>query len=90
MVLIISDGCSFCDKFKDVKGLVIAKLVRVGEEIKMEVGGINMEVPGALEGVPALIDGRYHYIGQGPIEERLKHEIYRSSVSTLGFNGKSR
>ncbi len=72
MVLIVKDGCPFCDKFKDLKGLVIAKVIWVGEEPKMQVDESVMEIPVALPGLPALLDGSRLYVGQKPIEERLQ------------------
>ncbi len=77
MVLIIRDGCSFCENFKDMKGLEIAKIVNIGGDFKMEIDGITMPIPVDLQGLPTLLDGNFQYVGQKPIEERLTREMAR-------------
>lgn len=72
MVLIVEDGCSFCEPFKNIKGLTIAKLLSKLKPPMLELGGVKMQLPFRLTGLPTLVDGEKIYVGRGPVQDRLE------------------
>ena len=72
MVLIVDEKCQFCEKFKDTPDLVVAKIRRIGAKgLKLEIGGVLIEPPVEIIGLPTLIAGDKIFIGRGPIEDYL-------------------
>lgn len=72
MVLFVREGCKFCDQFKDVAGLVIARVKMTPRGLKADIGGQLIDPPVRLPGFPALLDGNQVYVGKSVIEQRLK------------------
>ncbi len=74
MVLIVKDGCAFCEPFKGMKGLVIAKLLSDLTPPMLELDNVKLSLPFQLVGLPTLIDGEKIYIGMNPVKARLEQE----------------
>jgi hypothetical protein len=72
MVLIVEDGCTFCEPFKNIKDLTIAKLLSNVKPPMLELGGVKMPLPFRLVGLPTLVDGEKIYVGRGPVQDRLE------------------
>lgn len=72
MVLIVEEGCNFCEPFKNIKGLAIARLLSKERPPKMELGGIKLPLPFQLVGLPTLLDGEKIYVGRNPVKARLE------------------
>ena len=71
MILFVKEGCGFCEKFKDITGLVTATVKIDGNGTKITVDGVELPAPVALPGFPALIDGKDVYVGLTAVEDRL-------------------
>jgi hypothetical protein len=73
MILIVRDGCDFCEPFKDMPGLTIARVVGgdwMGTYV--EIGGDRIPCPVHIQGLPTLVDNGDIYIGREPVKARLE------------------
>ncbi len=72
MVLIVEEGCQFCESFKSVKGLAIAKLLSNLQPPMLELDGSRMPLPFGIVGLPTLLDGEKVYVGRALVTQRLE------------------
>ncbi len=74
MVLIVEDGCTFCEEFKDVPGLVLAKFLRNRDQQTLLLDGVEIPAPIAIPGLPTLLDGKSVYVGKEAVLMRLERK----------------
>ena len=72
MVLFVRDGCKWCDKFQNVPGMVIARMVMTPRGLKARLDNVLIDPPVRLQGFPSLLDGEKVYVGKAAVEERLR------------------
>jgi hypothetical protein len=73
MVLFVRDGCRWCEQFKNVPGMVIAKMVATPRGLKARLEDTLIDPPVKLSGFPALLDGEKIYVGKAAVEQRLRN-----------------
>lgn len=78
MILLVQEGCTFCEQFKDIPGLVITKVIQTPDGPRMNLDGHMIHVPVYVEGFPLLLADGKKYVGRSAVGERL--EQMRSAV----------
>jgi len=73
MVLLVREGCNFCENLPKVPGMIILTVISTGRGMKCRTSdGEVVELPVHLVGLPTLVDGPDILIGKKPILERLQ------------------
>lgn len=75
MVLLVRDGCDFCQGLGDVPGLVVFKIIRdANNQPKVKVGENLIDPPFKVQALPALLDNQDLYMGRDIIVKHLKEK----------------
>jgi len=75
MILMVREGCDFCNGLGEIPGLAVFKVVRdENNQTKVKVGENLIDPPFKLEGLPSLLDMQDLFVGREPILEHLKEK----------------